>query len=98
MNKERLYQVQGRCDNSDATFERVMLLSMGENILEEAEKCMNQEYDGEKYCKVTEIIEIPKCEGCQIEACGQRDHMLHPNGCLHDRSDCDLCQLQLKIF
>nr|QBK85609.1 MAG: hypothetical protein LCMAC101_02040 [Marseillevirus LCMAC101] len=99
MDKEVLYRVAGRykkyfyveCD---------IKVPMGKNVLEIAKDALEEQYHqpfGEQSpCEVTEIIATPKCEGCQIEACGQRDHMEHPDGCLHNPSDCDLCQMEIK--
>jgi hypothetical protein len=41
--------------------------------------------------KITDIE--PACEGCLNEYLGQRDHMLCPYGCLHDRNSCILCNI-----
>ena len=34
-----------------------------------------------------------KCTGCLIGACGQEAHMDCPYGCLHDKKECILCEL-----
>ena len=101
MNKERTYRVYGYGNKDNFTervIECVISVSIGSDILEAAKNSLHETYDQKGACSVTEIVEIPNCEGCQIEACGQRDHMLHPDGCLHDPSECELCQMDLKIL
>jgi hypothetical protein len=95
MNEKRLYQVFATRQNCNTPHECRVEVYTGDHILDKAEDALVEKF-GRKSYQITKIIEIPKCEGCQIEACGQRDHMDHPDGCLHDSSFCVLCQMDLK--
>jgi hypothetical protein len=99
MNEERSYRVYGYGNQENYTermIECVINVSVGDDIFEAARNALYEAYDDKGLCSVTEIIEIPNCGGCQIEACGQRDHMLHPDGCLHDPINCEFCEMELK--
>lgn len=37
------------------------------------------------------IINENLCEGCLCDSLSQRDHILCPYGCLHDKKICNLC-------
>ena len=95
MNEERLYQVSAWRFTDRELLEYVIRVPVGKCIFERSEECLERNI-GKGNFEMHEIIEIPKCEGCQFDACGQMDHMTHPDGCLHVSSDCDLCQLELR--
>ena len=96
MDTERLYQVYGHYIHTKCPIDCVIRVKMGENIIEKANDGLTEAFGGGRPCISTIIEEIPKCEGCRIDACGQRDHMEHPDGCLHQPSDCEFCQMELK--
>jgi len=95
MNEERLYRVFAARRDCAAKHECFVEVRAGECILGKAKGALAEKF-GRKSYEITEIVEIPKCEGCRLDSCGQRDHMLHPDGCLHDPSLCDSCQMELK--
>ncbi len=94
MAEERLYRVFSHHHVTHGQIEHLVRITVGEDILKGINDFLS--VNCEELFIVDEIWEIPKCEGCQSEAPGQRDHMLHPDGCLHDPSDCDFCQMELK--
>ena len=95
MNEERLYRVWAHHCVTHEQLEHLVKVTTGEDIIRKVNDSLLMKCEDQHI--IDEIYEITKCEGCQIAACGQRDHMEHPDGCLHQPSDCDLCQLQLKI-
>ncbi len=99
MNISRTYRVIGygsSCNYTERFIECIIRIPVGDDILEKAREELSEKFSDKGLCSVTEIVEITECEGCHLDACGQRDHMLHPDGCLHDPSDCDLCQMEIK--
>ncbi len=96
MGEERSYQVYGHYNHTLCPIYCIIKVKVGENIIEKANDALTEEFGGARPCVASIIEEIPECEGCQIGACGQRAHMLHPNGCLHDPTDCEICEMEVK--
>lgn len=40
---------------------------------------------------ISNMILAPKCFGCLHDRMGQKEHMEHPDGCLHNADFCDGC-------
>ena len=95
---KRLYRVSGMFADKGETLEFEVEIPMGDNIFVKTRDEADRVIGGQRFIffGINSIIEISKCEGCQIEACGQMHHMVHPDGCLHVPSDCDLCQMEIK--
>jgi hypothetical protein len=71
------------------------IISIQEKIYKNLEKKKNKSFDEvvSKYQILNiEPITNPNCDGCLYSASGQRDHMDCPNGCLHEKDMCLICQ------
>ena len=80
-----LYRAFVELDNGNVE-EVIVTVPAGADIVEYVEAKMTKPF------KIQEIHQIPKCSGCQYESLGQLRHMVHPDGCLHDRKNCKICR------
>ncbi len=72
------------------------LLKHGYEVLQEAlvlkaEKDIPMYVVYDTYTITGVTILKDQCEGCIMDWGGQRGHMQCPEGCLHDKEDCDEC-------
>ena len=91
MNEERSYQICGKYLNLFIDY--VIKVTVGQNILAISEKELPQDMNRNDWILLN-IIEIQQCDGCMHHSLGQKDHMGHPDGCLHTPSLCDICHIE----